>query len=226
MSILLSTALQLLTFSKGNIDEAGRTLMAEQDVAFDNVYSNILAIIDGHAGAKAAFNQSLTDAINVLTAPLEHDNVESTISSGHGHVTHVTAMGEQVMAYQDYVKQYEATMANCRTEWDDLQAEMARLGIQVRGKESFATSEALDTTMTDTFVQSMERLNLEHSNKVDELARQMNVVDERLITDQRAAEEVSLSLSLFRSLDMLTSSCKEFDITTRSAKAMLLKSLI
>ena len=182
---------QLLISSKDNIDEAGRALMAKEDAAFDNVYKTFLAGMEGDAAADAAFIQSINDAINVITAPLELDKVESTVSRGNGHVTQISVMGEQVRAYQEHVKKHEATMANYLSEWENLQDDMARLGIQVNYKNSFATSEAPDLIMADTFIHSMERLNLEHNRKVHELASQMQVVEDRLLNDQRVAEEVS-----------------------------------
>lgn len=190
-----------------NIDEAGRALMAKEDAAFDNVYKTFLAGMEGDAAADAAFVQSINDTINVITAPLELDKVESTISRGNGHVTQISVMGEQVRAYQEHVKKHEATMANYLSEWENLQDDMARLGIQVNYKNSFATSEASDIIMADTFIHSMERLNLEHNRKVHELASQMQVVEDRLMNDQRVAEE-------------------EFNTSAKNAKAMLFESLI
>ena len=182
---------QLLISSKDNIDEAGRALMAKEDAAFDNVYKTFLAGMEGDAAADAAFVQSINDAIDVITAPLEVDKVESTISRGNSHVTQISVVGEQVKAYQEHVKKHEATMASYLSEWENLQDDMARLGIQVNYKNSFPTSESSDVTMADTFIHSMERLNLEHNRKVHELASQMQVVEDRLMNDQRVAEEVS-----------------------------------
>ena len=216
----------MLTSSKDNIDQAGRALIAKEDAAIDNVYNTFLASMEGDAAADAAFVQSITDAINVITAPLELDKVESTISRGNSHVTQVSAMGEQVKAYQEHVKQHEATMANYWGEWEKLQDDMARLGIQVHYRDSFAASEDSDVPVTDTFIQSMEKLNLEHNNKVDELARQVQVVQDRLMNDQRAAEEVRHLLSLPQSTMNLLTLCKEFDTSAKNAKAMLFESLI
>jgi hypothetical protein len=178
--------------------------MAKEDAACNNIFKTFMATIEGSAADDAAFVQSLNDAVDLLTAPLELEQVESTFSRESSHVTEVVVMRERIQAYEEHVKSHEAAMAAYWRDWEDMQDKFLQLGVEVLGKDAFAATEATDIAMTDAFIQKMERIHIDHNAMVDDLAIKMQAVEAGLMDEQRTIEEVSQSLSLSLPIILLT----------------------
>jgi phosphopantothenoylcysteine decarboxylase len=174
-----------------SVDEARRAIEASQNAAFDNIYNSFLSSMDGCGAQDDAFVESLTDALNILAAPLAEEQIEATFTRDDKPVTEIIQMGKRIGMFQESVAKDEAKLSGYWKEWEELQDDFIELGCEVFGKDAFPTGVAVKKLMGEGFVRDLGMVTQEHSAMVEDLAEYIEEIGDRLLKELVASEEVS-----------------------------------
>jgi chromosome segregation ATPase len=137
------------------------------------------------------FVDSVNDATNTLTAPLEDEQVESIHAREMAHMTRDVLMRERVRFYEEHMKAKEESLNAYFTQMNELEYDMKKLGSHIMGPDLALANNKIEIVLTESFIEQMKRATRDDYRAIDDLTSQYQEMDDSFMDYLRETEKVS-----------------------------------
>ncbi len=104
-------------------------------------------------------------------------------------------IGRRVAAFKKLIHKEESRLKGLWNQWDDVQNDYIRLGIEVFGPQAFGDLAAEHPNMQGGYKKDLELLSLEHEANVEALDKEAEEIGATILQEWKNAEKVCRFLS-------------------------------
>ncbi|KAH8821003.1 hypothetical protein F5884DRAFT_766232 [Xylogone sp. PMI_703] len=179
----LEKEMELMAGVKDGMKNARTRIMLKMTHQLNEVHKNHMAT---HARGKeedANFLNYIASISGTLTAPLEKDQIESTINRNGKLVKEVAEMGKLMENFKNKIEAEKAELAMNWKKWDEVQQELARLGSEIFGIGDGKT------TGKEGSRHEMEAVNAEQNARLAEAAAEIKAIGVETMEKVEATEK-------------------------------------
>lgn len=126
-----------------------------------------------------------------LLTPLAGDQIQSTYAKNGKSTVKIAKIGDRVEDFNTSLNEVRTELKLLWEEWDQVQAQLVKLGIEVFGVDAFEDSEGLKIDRIRGFKTEMESLELEHKNKLEKIQEEAEELSRHALDNMETAERVS-----------------------------------
>lgn len=138
-----------------------------------------------------SFYANTTAIYAKLLAPLADEMIQSTTTKDGKPAITVNTIGKKVENFKTTLTTTVADLSPLWEEWEQVQGEILKLGIEVLGAEAFEVGNGFDIKGVRGYRKEMELLELERQTKREEFMEEVEELTEHAISKMKVSEKAS-----------------------------------
>ncbi|RFU28680.1 hypothetical protein B7463_g7654, partial [Scytalidium lignicola] len=183
----LDKEMELMGGVKDGMKNARTRIMLKMTHHLNEVHKNHMAT---HAQGKetdANFLNYIATTSTVLNAPLEKEQIESTVNRNGKLIKEVSEMGKLIENFKNKIEAEKTKLNMNWKKWDEVQRELAQLGAEVFGIGGSAITPNKDEEKG--YRREMEVVNAEHSTKLAETTTEIKAIGVGAMNKMKTSEK-------------------------------------
>lgn len=177
--------------SVDGLEIARSIITGNAKMAFDDIHAQFNDRLKAYRVTDELFFEQVSESAATLSQPLDAEKIQTTFKRDGKQVTEIVEIGERVGLFKNLVIREEEKLKEYWQQWEELQDDYLRLGIEVFGPESFGEDVNAPLEAGKAGVRwEMELLNLEHNARVEEMEEDIEDVAVKTLQKMKASEKV------------------------------------
>jgi hypothetical protein len=183
-------ASSLLTSSSESLTGAREYILQTGEQGFEKVHQKLVKKIDAGIEKNKEFFKKVSDAVEILDAPMADEKIETTVLKNGKRTVQVVEIGKRIVDFKKNIEKEEDKLANYWNQYEQLQLEFEEFGVQVFGARALKVDK--DKYDEGGYRYEVNLLETEHHTQMEGIMEELREIGEEAIKKMRASEKVRL----------------------------------
>ena len=173
-----------------SIKEARNAINASLIEEFTNAYGIFLDRLVLSRKSDESFFEKVSTSMKTFCEPLSEEDISREMKRDGQIVIETDQLGSLIKKFKDRIEKEQGRLENGWKQWDALQNDFIDLGVDIFGCDAFVEGLAEQEDRETGFKVDMEKMDRDHSERVNELADDVENVRVKTSQKMKASEMV------------------------------------